>query len=32
MLTRAGRSQLDDEQSDWTRRAAAVARILKAGA
>lgn len=29
-LTRAGRRQLDDEQSDWTRRAAAVARILRA--
>jgi transcriptional regulator len=29
-LTRAGRRQLDDQQSKWTRRAAAVARILRA--
>ena len=31
-LTRAGRKQLEAETSDWTRRAAAVARILKAEA
>src|ERR1041384_970204 len=31
-LTRAGRRQLDIEAADWTRRAAAVARLLKAGA
>lgn len=31
-LTRAGRNRLDVETSDWTRRAAAVARLLKAGA
>ena len=29
-LTRAGRKQLEAETADWTRRAAAVARILKA--
>ena len=29
-LTRAGRKQLDAETADWTRRAGAVARILKA--
>jgi len=29
-LTRAGRKQLDAETADWTRRAAAVARLLKA--
>jgi transcriptional regulator len=29
-LTRAGRRRLDDEQSDWARRTAAVARILRA--
>ena len=29
-LTRAGRKQLDVETSDWTRRTAAVARLLKA--
>ena len=29
-LTRAGRKQLEAETSDWARRAAAVARILKA--
>ena len=29
-LTRAGRKQLELETSDWTRRAAAVARLLKA--
>ena len=28
-LTRAGRKQLDVETLDWTRRASAVARILK---
>src|SRR5689334_6916245 len=28
-LTRAGRKQLELETSDWTRRATAVARILK---
>jgi PadR family transcriptional regulator, regulatory protein PadR len=31
-LTRAGRKQLDAETADWTRRAAAVARLLKAEA
>ena len=30
-LTRAGRKQLEVETADWTRRAAAVARLLKAG-
>ena len=29
-LTRAGRKQLDVETADWVRRAAAVARLLKA--
>jgi transcriptional regulator len=29
-LTRAGRTQLEAETSDWARRTAAVARILKA--
>jgi transcriptional regulator len=29
-LTRAGRKQLEAETSDWMRRTAAVARILKA--
>jgi transcriptional regulator len=29
-LTRAGRKQLELETSDWTRRAGAVARLLKA--
>ena len=29
-LTRAGRKQLDAETADWTRRASAVARLLKA--
>ena len=29
-LTRAGRRQLEAQTSDWTRRAAAIARILKA--
>jgi len=31
-LTRSGRRQLDAETADWTRRAAAVARILKSEA
>ena len=31
-LTRAGRKQLEAETSDWARRAAAIARILKAEA
>lgn len=31
-LTRAGRRQLDVETADWTRRAAAVARLLRAEA
>ena len=31
-LTRAGRKRLDDETTQWTRRAAAVARLLKAEA
>jgi PadR family transcriptional regulator, regulatory protein PadR len=29
-LTRAGRKQLDVETADWTRRASAIARVLKA--
>jgi transcriptional regulator len=29
-LTRAGRKQLEREAADWTRRAGAVARLLKA--
>lgn len=29
-LTRAGHKQLDVETADWTRRAAAVARLLRA--
>src|SRR3989442_8991020 len=29
-LTRAGRKQLEIEAADWTRRASAVARLLKA--
>ena len=29
-LTRSGRRQLETETADWTRRAGAVARILKA--
>jgi transcriptional regulator len=29
-LTRAGRKQLEVETADWTRRSAAVARLLKA--
>ena len=31
-LTRAGRRQLERETADWTRRAGAVARLLKAQA
>lgn len=31
-LTRAGRKQLDVETADWTRRATAIARLLKAEA
>src|SRR5262245_54039644 len=31
-LTRSGRRQLENETADWTRRAAAIARILKAEA
>jgi PadR family transcriptional regulator len=31
-LTRSGRQQLDVETSDWSRRVAAVARLLKAEA
>src|SRR3982751_1050801 len=31
-LTRAGRKQLDTETADWHRRAAAIARLLKAEA
>jgi transcriptional regulator len=31
-LTRAGRQQLDVETADWMRRAAAIARLLKAEA
>lgn len=30
-LTRAGRKHLEAETSDWTRRVAAVSRLLKAG-
>ena len=29
-LTRSGRKQLDAQAADWTRRASAVARLLKA--
>ena len=29
-LTRVGRKQVEIEEADWTRRAAAVARLLKA--
>src|SRR4051794_41684865 len=29
-LTRSGRKQLEIETADWTRRAAAIARLLKA--
>jgi transcriptional regulator len=31
-LTRVGRRRLDEEAAEWTRRAAAVARLLKAQA
>jgi len=31
-LTRAGRKHLDHETADWNRRAAAIARLLKAEA
>ena len=31
-LTRTGRKQLDTETADWTRRVAAVTRLLKADA
>jgi PadR family transcriptional regulator PadR len=31
-LTRAGQKQLEAEEADWTRRTAAVARLLKADA
>ena len=31
-LSRAGRRQLEAEEADWTRRVAAVARLLKAEA
>lgn len=31
-LTRAGRRQLDVEAADWTRRASAVARLMKVDA
>ncbi|MEP6732511.1 MAG: PadR family transcriptional regulator [bacterium] len=31
-LTRAGRKQLDEETADWTRRVAAISRLLKAEA
>ena len=31
-LTRAGRKQLELEEADWTRRAGAIARLLKAEA
>jgi transcriptional regulator len=31
-LTRAGRRRLDHETEEWTRRAAAIARLLKAEA
>ncbi|HET7452246.1 MAG TPA: PadR family transcriptional regulator [Thermoanaerobaculia bacterium] len=30
-LTRAGRKQLEHETAEWTRRAGAVARLLRAG-
>ena len=32
MFTRTGRKQLDAETADWHRRAAAIARLLKAEA
>ena len=31
-LTRGGRKRLDEETADWSRRAAAIARLLKAEA
>lgn len=31
-LTRAGRKQLEVETADWTRRASAIARLLREGA
>ncbi len=31
-LTRAGRKQLELETADWTRRASAIARLLREGA
>lgn len=31
-LTRAGRKQLEFETADWTRRASAIARLLREGA
>jgi DNA-binding PadR family transcriptional regulator len=31
-LTRAGRKQLDQETADWSRRAGAIARLLKSQA
>lgn len=31
-LTRAGKKQLDVETADWTRRASAIARLLREGA
>jgi len=30
-LTRAGKKQLEAETADWTRRASAITRLLKAG-
>jgi transcriptional regulator len=30
-LTRTGKKQLEAETADWTRRASAIARLLKAG-
>ena len=29
-LTRTGKKQLEEETADWTRRASAIARLLKA--
>src|SRR6201986_4143168 len=29
-LTRSGRKQLENEEADWTRRASAISRLLKA--
>jgi len=31
-LTRAGKKQLEIETADWTRRASAIARLLREGA